>query len=51
MRIFEDDDYAIVKSTMLEGKDIIIREGDVITIDGLTGHVYRGHHKTRKKQT
>ncbi|MBP8177741.1 MAG: hypothetical protein KAY16_00185, partial [Spirochaetes bacterium] len=46
MKIAESENIAVINREQ-EGK-IVIREGDVITIDGNTGHVYLGAHPTRK---
>jgi len=48
MRIDEDKNQGIIKKNDEEGI-IFIREGDFITIDGSTGHVYLGYHRTRRK--
>lgn len=46
MKIVEDENIAVINRE--QGGKIIIREGDFITIDGNTGHVYLGYHATRK---
>jgi phosphohistidine swiveling domain-containing protein len=46
MKIVEDEHIAIINRE--QGGKIIIREGDFITIDGNTGHVYLGYHATRR---
>jgi Phosphoenolpyruvate synthase/pyruvate phosphate dikinase len=46
MKIVEDENIAVINRE--QGGKIIIREGDFITIDGNTGHVYLGFHPTRK---
>ncbi len=48
MKIDQERNIAVVKSDSPD-EDFIINEGDFITIDGNTGNVYRGFHKTRKK--
>lgn len=45
MKIDEQNNIAIVNRETPGGK-VIIREGDFITIDGHTGHVYLGYHRT-----
>jgi hypothetical protein len=48
MKIDDEQNQAVIKRE--EGRGvIIIREGDYLTIDGSTGHVYLGFHRTRKK--
>jgi len=46
MKIAESENIAVINRE--QGGKIVIREGDVITIDGNTGHVYLGAHPTRK---
>ncbi len=46
MKIVEEENIAVINRE--QGGKIIIREGDFITIDGNTGHVYLGYHATRK---
>ncbi len=49
MKVDEKNNLAIVsRESHAQGK-VIIREGDFITIDGHTGHVYLGFHQTVKK--
>ena len=50
MRINEENNTALVKSGSPEKKDMLIREGDHITIDGNTGNVYLGYHKTIRRR-
>ena len=48
MKIDDEKKQAIIKRD--DTREIIfIREGDFLTIDGSTGHVYLGYHRTRKK--
>ncbi|HOS39217.1 MAG TPA: PEP/pyruvate-binding domain-containing protein [Spirochaetota bacterium] len=49
MRIDEENRQGIITNEDPEEGITIIREGDFITIDGATGHVYLGYHRTRKK--
>lgn len=49
MKILERENIAVVRTDNPLRKELVIREGEFITIDGFTGHVYLGYHKTRKK--
>ncbi len=49
MRINEKDNQAWVDRAASHANPLIIREEDFITIDGSTGNVYVGFHKTRKR--
>jgi pyruvate,orthophosphate dikinase len=49
MRIDEDNMRGIIRSEERDEGISIIREGDFITIDGSTGNVYLGFHRTSKK--
>ncbi len=48
MKIDDKKNIAVIKGGN-EDDTTIIREGDFLTIDGSTGHVYFGFHKTKKK--
>ncbi|MBN2158568.1 MAG: hypothetical protein JW807_04165 [Spirochaetes bacterium] len=50
MRIDEEKNRACVDPGADAGDAVIIGEGDFITIDGSTGNVYRGFHKTVKRK-
>ncbi|MDY6967102.1 MAG: PEP/pyruvate-binding domain-containing protein [Spirochaetota bacterium] len=49
MKIDELNNLAIVNNEILGNESVIIKEGDFIAIDGHTGHVYQGFHKTVEK--
>lgn len=49
MHIDEDSNRAFVEYASAEDGHVLVREGDFITIDGSTGNVYMGYHRTRKK--
>lgn len=49
MKIDEQGNMAVVRREPSEKGKVIIREGDFLTIDGHTGHVYLGYHRTVKK--
>jgi pyruvate,orthophosphate dikinase len=49
MKIDEKNNLAIVSREPHAKGKVILREGDFITIDGFTGHVYLGYHETVKK--
>ncbi len=49
MHIDEDNSQAFVDYPSAEDGHVLVREGDFITIDGSTGNVYMGYHKTRKR--
>jgi phosphohistidine swiveling domain-containing protein len=48
MHIDEDRNQAYVEGASVRKEMVSIREGDFITIDGSTGNVYVGFHKTRE---
>jgi len=50
MKIDEKGNMAVVRREPSEKGKVIIREGDFLTIDGHTGHVYLGYHRTVKKR-
>ncbi len=49
MHIDEDNNQAFVEYASAEDGHVQVREGDFITIDGSTGNVYMGYHRTRKR--
>ncbi|MCU0847266.1 MAG: PEP-utilizing enzyme [Spirochaetes bacterium] len=51
MKIDESRNSATVRKEFFEKDHVVINEGDYITIDGNTGNVYLGYHKTKKKIT
>jgi pyruvate, orthophosphate dikinase len=48
MKIDDKKNIALIRGNS-ENDVTVIREGDFLAIDGSTGHVYLGFHKTRKK--
>ncbi|HNW28199.1 MAG TPA: PEP-utilizing enzyme, partial [Spirochaetota bacterium] len=48
MHIDEENNQAFVEYASAEDGHVLVREGDFITIDGSTGNVYMGYHRTRK---
>lgn len=49
MHIDEEGNQASVENAAAEDGHVLVREGDCITIDGSTGNVYMGQHRTRKR--
>jgi phosphohistidine swiveling domain-containing protein len=49
MQINEEENQAYVEIVSADGGHVNIREGDFITIDGSTGNVFMGYHRTRKR--
>ncbi len=49
MQIDEDANRAVVEVPPDGGKQVVISEGDFITIDGTTGNVFAGYHETVKR--
>ncbi|MBP7735712.1 MAG: hypothetical protein KA369_07035 [Spirochaetes bacterium] len=49
MHIDEDNNQAYIEYSSAEDGHVLVREGDFITIDGSTGNVYMGYHRTRKR--
>ncbi len=49
MKIDEKNNRAVITPENRKEKEVCLREGEFITIDGSSGNVFLGFHKTRKK--
>ncbi len=49
MKVDEVNNRGIVEAPVSGNGPVIVKEGDFLTIDGTTGNVYIGYHKTRKR--